>query len=148
MRMSLNCVFYKTSGKNSERIVYLSFSASFYNSFICPIIKTKISYKFWTIFLDLWSWNLIKKVKKESVFTCSIFSNLSCLIMFVVLIASQSCPQGITAAFSMQKQEVFCKKAAFKNFEIFTEAPVLESFFNKVAGLQAGNFIKKRLQYW
>ena len=68
--------------------------------------------------------------------------------MFVVLIASQSCPQGITAAFSMQKQEVFCKKAAFKNFEIFTEAPVLESFFNKVAGLQAGNFIKKRLQYW
>ena len=27
------------------------------------------------------------------------------------------------------------------------EAPLLESFFNKLAGLKASNFIKKRLQH-
>ena len=38
-----------------------------------------------------------------------------------------------------QPPEVFCKK-------IHRKIPVLESLFNKVAGLQACNFIKKRLQ--
>ena len=42
------------------------------------------------------------------------------------------------------------KKAVLKNFAIFTgKKPVLEleSLFNKVAGLQACNFIKKRLEH-
>ena len=41
--------------------------------------------------------------------------------------------------------EVFHKKAVLKNYGIFTT--VLESLFNKVKGLQACNFIKKRLQH-
>ena len=40
------------------------------------------------------------------------------------------------------------KQAVLKNFAIFKEkTPVLESLFNKVAGLQACDFIKKRLQH-
>ena len=49
-----------------------------------------------------------------------------------------------------QKQplEAFCKKRCFKNFRKFhRKTPVLESLFNNVAGLQACNFIKKRLQH-
>ena len=38
------------------------------------------------------------------------------------------------------------KKAALKNFATSTRTPVLESLFNKVAGLKAWNFIKKRPQ--
>ena len=47
-----------------------------------------------------------------------------------------------------QLPEVFYKKALLKNFPIFTgKTPALESLFNKVAGVQACNFIKKRLQH-
>ena len=45
----------------------------------------------------------------------------------------------IFLVFYQQKQppEVFCKKVALKNFAIFTgKTIVLESLFNKVAGLQ------------
>ena len=38
------------------------------------------------------------------------------------------------------------KKGVFKDFAKFTEKPVLESLFNKVAGLSACNFIKKKRQ--
>ena len=51
---------------------------------------------------------------------------------------------------SLQKQppEVFYKKPDLKNFAIsHRKTPVLESLFNKVADLQACDFIKKRLQY-
>ena len=41
--------------------------------------------------------------------------------------------------------QVFYKKAVLKNFAIFTrKTAVLEFLFNKVAGLHACNFIKKR----
>ena len=49
-----------------------------------------------------------------------------------------------------QPPEVFCKKCCFNNFAIFTWKHLcwrLESFFNKAAGFQACNFIKKRLQH-
>ena len=48
-----------------------------------------------------------------------------------------------------QKQplEVFYKKAALKNFTIFTEKSVMEFLCNKVAGLNSCNFIEKRLQH-
>ena len=39
------------------------------------------------------------------------------------------------------------KQGVLKNFENFTRKHVLESLFNKVAGLKACNTIKKRLQY-
>ena len=43
---------------------------------------------------------------------------------------------------------VFCKKAALKTYAKFTGKHLcLESPFNKVAGIQACNFIKKKLQY-
>ena len=39
---------------------------------------------------------------------------------------------------------MFFEKAVLKNFAIFTgKTPVLESSFNKIAGLQACNFIKR-----
>ena len=44
----------------------------------------------------------------------------------------------------------FTKKSIFEKFAIFTgkqKTPVLESLFNKIAGLKACSFIKKRLQY-
>ena len=46
-----------------------------------------------------------------------------------------------------QPPEVFCKKRCpWKFRNIHRKTPVLESLFNKVAGLKAYNFIKKRLQ--
>ena len=45
-------------------------------------------------------------------------------------------------------EQVFNKKAAFKNFAIFTEKHLRSSLFlSKNVGLQSWNFIKKRLQH-
>ena len=47
-----------------------------------------------------------------------------------------------------QPREVFFKKGVLKNFANFTGKHLCWSlFFNKVAGLRACNFIKKRLQH-
>ena len=44
--------------------------------------------------------------------------------------------------------QMFLKIGVLKNFVNFTKKTyILESLFNKVAGLQASNFIKKRLQH-
>ena len=44
-----------------------------------------------------------------------------------------------------QPPEVFCKKRCSEKFRKITlKIPVLESLFNKVAGLKTCNFIKKR----
>ena len=49
---------------------------------------------------------------------------------------------------SKQPPEVFYKKSCFQNFpNIHRKTPVLESLFNKVAGLKACNFISNRLQH-
>ena len=46
------------------------------------------------------------------------------------------------------RPEVFCKKRCYESFiKIHKKAHVLESLFNKVAGLKATNFIKKWLQH-
>ena len=43
---------------------------------------------------------------------------------------------------------MFCKKRCSKKFCTFhRKTPVMESLFNKVAGLKTCNFIKKRLQH-
>ena len=49
----------------------------------------------------------------------------------------------------LQKQpsEVFRIKTVLEHFAIFRTTPVSNSLFNKVAGLKACNFIKKRLQH-
>ena len=47
----------------------------------------------------------------------------------------------------MQPQRCSVKKAFLKNFAILTGKRVSETLFDKVAGLQAWNFIKKRLQH-
>ena len=49
------------------------------------------------------------------------------------------------AKIQKQPPEVLYKKALLKIFAIFTGKPLLNSLFDKVAGLQACNFIKKRL---
>ena len=48
----------------------------------------------------------------------------------------------------LQKQlpEMFCKKGVLKNSQISQKISVLESLFNKVAGLQV-NYIKERIQH-
>ena len=70
--------------------------------------------------------------------------------MFGETIFSNFLPQ-ITAAvhyFQMQPPEVFCKKwCSQKAWKFHRKTPVLESIFNKVAGLWACNFIKKKLQH-
>ena len=43
--------------------------------------------------------------------------------------------------------QMFFKTVVLKNFAIFTGKHLCGSLFNKVAGLQACNFIKKRLQH-
>ena len=45
-----------------------------------------------------------------------------------------------------QPPEVFYKKAALTNSQYSQKTPMLDSFFNLVAGLQVCNFNKKRLQ--
>ena len=55
-----------------------------------------------------------------------------------------------TSMHVVQKQppEVFYKKCYSKKFDnIHRKTPALQSIFNKVAGLQVSNFIKKRFQY-
>ena len=47
--------------------------------------------------------------------------------------------------FQKQPPEVFYKKAVLKFCNILRKKTVLESLFNKITGLQASNFIKKRL---
>ena len=50
--------------------------------------------------------------------------------------------------FRSSRLQRFFKTDVLKNCAIFTEKkPVMESLFNKVAGLQAFNFIQKRLQH-
>ena len=44
-------------------------------------------------------------------------------------------------------QRCSVKKVLLKIWQISEETPVLESLFNRVAGLKACNFIKKRLQH-
>ena len=43
--------------------------------------------------------------------------------------------------------QIFYKMGVFKIHKIQRKTPLLELLFNKVAGLKARNFIKKRLQY-
>ena len=62
----------------------------------------------------------------------------------------QTSELGIIYIYEIQKQqpEAFCKKRFSKIFRKFhRKTPVLESLFNKVAGLQGCNFIRKRLQH-
>ena len=48
-----------------------------------------------------------------------------------------------------QPPEMFYKKSYSYIFRsIHRKTPVLESLFNKVAGLKTRNFIKKALQHW
>ena len=50
--------------------------------------------------------------------------------------------------YKSSRSQIFFKIGVLKNFANFTgKAPVLESSFNKVAGLKTCNFIKKRLQH-
>ena len=52
-----------------------------------------------------------------------------------------------STAFQKQPQEVYCEKKMFLKISHFQrKAPLLESLFNKVAGLHACNFLKKALQ--
>ena len=54
-------------------------------------------------------------------------------------------PFSKTKQFQKQSSELFWKKGVLKNFcKLHMKTPVLESLFNKVAGLQDCNFIKKR----
>ena len=52
--------------------------------------------------------------------------------------------------FNLRKQppEIFCRKRCLQKLRKFhRKTPVLESLFNKVAGLRAWNFIQNRLQH-
>ena len=62
---------------------------------------------------------------------------------------SRNEPQRSPGFVQNHPPDVFCKNWCSLKFRKFhRKAPVLESLFNNVAGLQACNFIKKILQHW
>ena len=66
----------------------------------------------------------------------SFFKRLLMLLTFVVL------------RYRSSRSQMFFKIGFLKTFANFIEKKtVLESLFNKVAGLRVSNFVKKRLQY-
>ena len=66
----------------------------------------------------------------------SFFKQLLMLLTFVVL------------RYRNSRSQMFFKIGFLKTFANFIEKKtVLESLFNKVAGLRVSNFVKKRLQY-
>ena len=57
-------------------------------------------------------------------------------------------PKNIFIFLYSSRSHMFFKIGAHKNFAILTKkTPALETLFNKTSGLQACNFIKKRLLY-
>ena len=62
--------------------------------------------------------------------------------IFFTVIFSKFCKKS-----SSSHQRCSMKKAVLKNFAIFTGIQLSEYLFDKVVGLQACNFIRKRLQY-
>ena len=75
-----------------------------------------------------------KPYKNENFLNKPIFSGLTKILFKLVFFVQNQPP------------EVFCKKSCSEEFcNIYRKVPMLESLFNKVAGLC--NFIKKRLQH-
>ena len=91
-------------------------------------------------------------------------------ILFFFLVWALRLNGGAGQTYRSSRPEVFCKKGVLKNFAIFTgkhlcwslfliklqawkirnvhrKASVLVSLFNKIAGLKASSFFKKRLQH-
>ena len=82
------------------------------------------------------------------------FKMSSLLLIFFIdtiisLVSSTQIACDVMCVQCVQKQppEVFFRKDVLKNFAYFTEKQLRWSLFNKVAGPQACNFIKKRIQH-
>ena len=78
----------------------------------------------------------------------------SLLLIFFIdtiisLVSSTQIACDVMCVQCVQKQppEVFFRKDVLKNFAYFTGKQLRWSLFNKVAGPQACNFIKKRIQH-
>ena len=69
-------------------------------------------------------------------------------IIFVISSTQIACDVMCVQYVQKQPPQLFFKKGVLKNFANFTGKHLCWSlFFNKVAGLRACNFIKKRLQH-
>ena len=67
--------------------------------------------------------------------------------MVKFIFCAVACEWFIQVVFQKQSPEVFCKQNCSVKFRAFHRKTILlESLFNKVTGLQACNFNKKRLQ--
>ena len=89
--------------------------------------------------------------KEHLVIKCNmILDNLGRLMLNDQKIPLPNEPQRSPRFVQKQSPEVFCKKSCSQKVcKFHRKTPVLESLFNKVAVLQACNFIKKRLlQHW
>ena len=82
------------------------------------------------------------------------FKMSSLLLIFFIdtiisLVSSTQIACDVMCVQFVQKQppEVFFRKDVLKNFAYFTGKQLRWSLFNKVAGPQACNFIKKRIQH-
>ena len=82
------------------------------------------------------------------------FKMSSLLLIFFIdtiisLVSSTQIACDVMCVQCVQKQppEVFFRKDVLKNFAYFTGKQLRWSLFNKVAGPQACNFIKKRIQH-
>ena len=71
-----------------------------------------------------------------------VFCKICCKIVPITAVIANANKKWIKTKSRSSRSQMFFKIGVLKNF-----APVLESIIDKVAGLKACNFIKKRLQY-
>ena len=71
-----------------------------------------------------------------------VFCKICCKIVPITAVIANANKKWIKTKSRSSRSQIFFKIGVLKNF-----APVLESIIDKVAGLKACNFIKKRLQY-
>ena len=93
--------------------------------------------------------NYVKLILETYFFKMSFLLLIFFIDTIISLVSSTQIACDVMCVQCVQKQppEVFFRKDVLKNFAYFTGKQLRWSLFNKVAGPQACNFIKKRLQH-
>ena len=93
--------------------------------------------------------NYVKLILETYFFKMSSLLLIFFIDTIISLVSSTQIACDVMCVQCVQKQppEVFFRKDVLKNFAYFTGKQLRWSLFNKVAGPQACNFIKKRIQH-
>ena len=93
--------------------------------------------------------NYVKLILETYFFKMSFLLLIFFIDTIISLVSSTQIACDVMCVQCVQKQppEVFFRKDVLKNFAYFTGKQLRWSLFNKVAGPQACNFIKKRIQH-